>query len=143
MLTKRIDALQQIGCICCRTLGFKTPPEIHHIVRNMRRIGDDFTLPLCAYHHRGVRPVEEFAKMSFGTTQNIFGVARHVAGRKAFEKQWGPEKDLLKEVNELIGDTTALCERYDCFQQVPDEGEYCHECRTCMIEDACDSAMDR
>lgn len=140
MSENRMDKLTEIGCICCRKLGYKSPAEIHHIVRGMRRIGDDETIPLCAYHHRGVKPVPDMGRMALLTTENVFGPARHVVGRRAFEKRWGTEKELLIEVNDLLGESSCYCPAYDCFGVTPHEDEYCGECRNGLLEQQYDEA---
>ena len=51
----RWQALQQVGCIACRILGYPEQPcDIHHTLSGHVRRGDQFTVGLCPYHHRGV-----------------------------------------------------------------------------------------
>ncbi len=53
---RRYDLLQQIGCIACSREGAGyAAPDCHHIVEGNKRLGDEYTLPLCPWHHRGVR----------------------------------------------------------------------------------------
>ena len=96
----RIDRLHSFGCVCCRKLGTKnTQVDIHHIVRGNRRLGDEYTLPLCAYHHRGILP----ATLEIPCRpEDLFGPSRHLHGRRAFERQWGTEMELLEYVNSNI-----------------------------------------
>jgi hypothetical protein len=79
------------GCIACRILGYQdTPSEVHHIRAGMgsgQRNTNYNVLPLCHKHHR----------------TGGHGVAFH-AGKKAFEKKFGTELELLERVN---GDITA------------------------------------
>lgn len=51
----RNDTLRQLHCILCTLSGdFKTRHlEIHHIVRDNKRMGHWYTLQLCVGHHRG------------------------------------------------------------------------------------------
>lgn len=60
----RFDRLREHGCVCCLmnpSLGFQYTgfgiPEIHHLneggLHGGKRRGDEYTIPLCAYHHRG------------------------------------------------------------------------------------------
>jgi hypothetical protein len=85
---------QEIGCMCCRMLGQGfVPAEIHHITRGGRRLGHDFTIPLCGWHHRGVGI-------------NRFG-ASIADGRKLFEEFWGNEFDLLDDANRLLAEYEA------------------------------------
>lgn len=69
--------------------------EIHHIVSGRKRHGHDHTIPLCAYHHRGVLPPD----VPMALIEDGQGPSRHYHGRTAFEKHWGTEKDLLAEVD--------------------------------------------
>ena len=80
----------ELGCIACRKMGYyDTPPELHH-VRNGQGMGQrasDFEIiPLCPIHHR------------LGGT----GVAIH-AGKESFEAKFGTERELLDQVNVLLG----------------------------------------
>jgi hypothetical protein len=85
----RFNKLQKLGCICCMKLGYWQHPEIHHIVEGMRRLGHEFTLPLCKMHHRDTR-LGEFWGPSIAD------------GSKAFARKWGTQRELLAEVNRLI-----------------------------------------
>ena len=62
----RFEALHEIGCICCRKRGLSHwPIEIHHLLRGNRRRGHMYTIPLCAWTHRGVpRPMWTVAGMT-------------------------------------------------------------------------------
>lgn len=84
---QRLYKIKQMGCIVCELfLNIEdSPSDIHHITDGGRRLGDDFTIPLCPEHHRIGK----------------YGVARS-SGKKAFEKAYLPEMQLLKIVNEKI-----------------------------------------
>jgi hypothetical protein len=69
--------------------------EIHHLVEANRRLGDDYTIPLCQYHHRGVAP-------DIDNPERIYRKSRHYHGRRAFEACWGSEHDLLTHTNEIM-----------------------------------------
>jgi len=84
------DLLSQLGCIVCHNLGYGySSPHIHHI-RHGAGIGQktsyDKAIPLCPNHHQ----------------HGGYGVALH-AGVKEFEKRYGTETDLLKQVKKLLG----------------------------------------
>ena len=56
---RRFHAIQQIGCLCCAIMGMGwSPAEIHHLTvggkHGQKRRGHDYTIGLCATHHRGV-----------------------------------------------------------------------------------------
>jgi hypothetical protein len=73
-----------LGCVVCRNLGLgPTPAEVHHPLKNGKRIGYKVTIPLCTLHHRsGVK--------------NEIHVSRH-PWRKAFESRYGTEQQLLEQ----------------------------------------------
>jgi hypothetical protein len=55
----RFRRLKEIGCWPCNVIGFpEMYPEIHHLNEDgkagQERRGDEFTVPLCPWHHRGV-----------------------------------------------------------------------------------------
>lgn len=88
----RIRRMLALGCAACRIetsrywnwLG--EPPEVHHILRG-NRLGHNFTIPLCAGHHRGQwSPMQrEFWRMSGQTPASI------ATGRKGFNRRYGSE----------------------------------------------------
>jgi len=81
-----------LGCIACRQLGYDdTPAELHHIRSGSgagQRASNYRVIPLCPWHHR----------------QGGHGHAIH-AGQAAFEKKFGTEEDLLKQVMEMLNDS--------------------------------------
>lgn len=95
----RFNALVRHGCVCCRQLGYiNRSVDIHHLVEGNKRLGDNETIPLCPYHHRGVIPAE----MSQRDAERLLGPTRHYHGRKPFEARWGTERELLKNVDDAI-----------------------------------------
>src|SRR5579859_7166575 len=58
----RYDALIRIGCLCCRIIGEIECgiTEVHHLNAGghagQKRLGDDYTIPLGSWHHRGEPP---------------------------------------------------------------------------------------
>jgi hypothetical protein len=78
---RRFALLYDLGCIVC---GGK-PCELHHFTRNNKRLGHDWTIPLCPKHHTGHR-------FSWHKT------------RRAFREKMGTDRELLDKVNELIGE---------------------------------------
>lgn len=94
---ERFDILRQIGCVCCLLDGRpETPPDIHHLVEGRKRLGDEATLGLCSWHHRGV-PLDVSAK----ETEKILGPSLAISKRK-FVERYGTERELLEFVNEAI-----------------------------------------
>lgn len=84
-----MDEVAQLGCIACQKLGYMdTPAEIHHVSKGVgkgQRASNYDVIPLCPYHHR----------------LGGYGQAIH-AGRKEWEKNFGDELELLKEVKVMV-----------------------------------------
>lgn len=85
-----LSKVADIGCIICYRNGYpNTPCEIHHIrdiglglgVRNVHTN----TLPLCPLHHRGDDGI-------------------HGMGRKAWERKYGTQWELLEIVQGILND---------------------------------------
>jgi hypothetical protein len=86
---EHLNKVAELGCIVCYNNGHAgTPAEIHHINANgMGMRSDNYSvIPLCPYHHRN----------------GGYGEAVH-AGLVAFEKKYGTEAELLKQVRERVG----------------------------------------
>lgn len=77
-----LNRVAEMGCIIC-----KRPAEIHHIGNGAmgKQASNYEVIPLCPEHHR----------------TGGYGVAVH-AGRKAWEANFGSERDLLEKVNGMI-----------------------------------------
>jgi hypothetical protein len=84
---KWFEVLTDMGCIVClNELGVRSPPDIHHILKNGQRVDDLHTIPLCPNHHRlGVNNAEY--------------VSRH-PWKAEFEKRYGTEWELFEQVKE-------------------------------------------
>lgn len=81
---QHMERVQALGCIVCRNSGLGvSPAEIHHVLKNGRRMGHMFVLPLCWMHHR--------------SGENSVWVSRHPHKRE-FERRYGTEKELLAQV---------------------------------------------
>jgi hypothetical protein len=86
--------LVELGCIVClNEYGLKSPPDIHHIHKNSRRVSDLHTIPLCYYHHRA------------GLNNDTYA-SRH-PWKKEFEKRYGSEWGSLGK-NQGAGGGTAF-----------------------------------
>lgn len=86
---QHLNKVADLGCLVCRNMGrFGVPAEIHHIRSGQgmsQRASHYETLPLCPEHHR----------------LGSYGKAFH-AGRKAWEANFGQERELLEQVNKLL-----------------------------------------
>jgi len=84
---KWFQILTDMGCIVClNESGVRSPPDIHHILKNGQRVDDLHTIPLCPHHHR------------LGVNNDEY-VSRH-PWKKEFEKRYGTEWDLFEQVKE-------------------------------------------
>lgn len=106
----RYAALRSMPCAACRKLGFYGtvcgPTEIHHLTDGGRRMGNEYTIPLGRFHHRGTIPVGYGLK---NTTQAVamFGPSLETSKRE-FEERFGTELELLKETNRFLGTNTNM-----------------------------------
>lgn len=106
----RFDALRQVGCLCCienLALGLwqvtTLPTEIHHLNAGghagQKRRGDDATVPLCSWHHRGVLlPARGMTRL---TMTIRFGPSL-AGGSKPFRAVYGDDDSLLRRANAAI-----------------------------------------
>jgi hypothetical protein len=100
-MSERSLRVKSLPCIACRMLPADQcqHTEEHHlcISSGQKRLGDEFSIPLCVWHHRG--------DPAFGTTagnmENIYGpsLARNP---KAFRAQFGEDSLLLHRTNKLL-----------------------------------------
>lgn len=85
---RRWDLIRAKGCICCRLQGYMGGVEIHHLKSGNVRMGHDFTVGLCDFHHRGVGD----------------GIGPSLAdGARTFHNEFGGDDWLLAEQNRAIG----------------------------------------
>lgn len=94
----RFAAIKEVGCLACKRDGFGwTYPEIHHLLStglhgNGRRRGDDATIGLCQWHHRGQR--DEYCHWAIGPSYS--------RSARAFRERYGDDHSLLAWQNTLI-----------------------------------------
>lgn len=81
---------EEVGCMACRLdgLGY-VPPDIHHLLSGGRRIGHDATVPLCPWHHRGVRALV------------VIGPSLANSPRD-FHRAYGSDQELLEMTNTIL-----------------------------------------
>ena len=100
----RFEALKGMKCIACQFEGCEqlTVTEIHHLNEfghaGMKRRGDEFTVPLCSWHHRsvcpeGVKPGDALFYMGPSLAQNS----------KRFRETYGTDDELLEHTNKALG----------------------------------------
>lgn len=98
----RFRRLKEMGCIACWKEGLpNVPPEIHHLNlggrAGQKRRGDEFTIPLCRWHHRGRTMGNRNAQLM----RLLYGPSLAHDSRK-FREQYGQDDALLAKVNDLI-----------------------------------------
>jgi hypothetical protein len=103
---RRFRLLREMGCICCQIelLGYSAP-DMHHLVdKGYRRLsgGDQATIPLCPWHHRGIAPdgfSQSTAVLAYGPS-----LALH---KRRFVAHYGTERELLARVDERLAKLEA------------------------------------
>lgn len=98
----RYRRLKEMGCIASFIDGrLYVPPEIHHLnlggKAGQKRRGDEYTIPLSPWHHRGV----PHAGQTVSAMRVLYGpsLALH---SKAFREHYGRDEKLLAKVDDLI-----------------------------------------
>lgn len=105
---KRFERIQSIGCVACVIDGiYQNPPEIHHLVSGKKRLGHDYTVGLCCFHHRAVVPYP----YTYEQVREASGPS-YAMEPEAFKKQYGTQEELLEFQNALL-DHYVECERQD------------------------------
>ena len=94
-MTIRKAEIAALGCWVCRSQGIYSPATIHHVRRlaTSKRRSKAPMLPLCFLHHQG----------------GGHGVAIH-AGRATWEKNFGDEVEMVREVYDYINHGKATKE---------------------------------
>lgn len=103
---RRFDRLQRIGCVACLLEDIYSQADIHHIVDKGYRKhsgGDEATIPLCPYHHRGLLP----DGMSQGDAELMYGPSLALSKRD-FVSRFGSERALLLFVEHLLEQMNRL-----------------------------------
>lgn len=105
---RRFSRLKMIPCVAC-LLGFVAnapggvinPHEIHHQNfdgrAGQRKLGDEFTIPLCRWHHRGIPPS---GMLTMGA-RSLLGPSMALQS-KAFRLTYGKDPQLLQFTNEIL-----------------------------------------
>jgi hypothetical protein len=86
-----------LGCVACSAWGHSTPAEVHHLLSGNKRRGHLATVPLCAWHHRGVIPTGSARRLMEG----LLGPSMALQSKR-FRELFGSDEDLLAEVNRRL-----------------------------------------
>lgn len=120
---ERFERLRAFGCVCCRLnrehLTFRATAgltiEIHHLNagghHGGKRRGDEFTVPLCSWHHRGsfnasAMPGGHSGQAWADLKAALYGPA-WAQGSRRFRGVYPNDDDLLRWVNERISERAA------------------------------------
>jgi hypothetical protein len=101
----RFEAIKRGGCMACRINDARLQPrcdgegsDAHHLLSGGRRRGHDFTIALCPWHHRSIRPDDcpndTHAFHKYGPT---------VRESRDFRETYGSDDELLAVQNALLG----------------------------------------
>lgn len=97
----RMAKLKRMVCIACHTGTTRliniSGSEVHHLLSGNRRRGHLFTIPLCAWHHRGhIGPLwsKKYAREMLGPSL--------ADGSKPFHAMFGSDDALLDATNKLL-----------------------------------------
>lgn len=103
----RLDAVSAMCCVCCQMERAQQPwpTEVDHLVDKGTRKhsgGHDATIPLCAWHHRGLC----LDGVSAETMHARYGPSFALRGRLA-ATWYGTKRELLEFVNALLAKLAA------------------------------------
>jgi hypothetical protein len=94
---RRFSLLPQVGCICCKAYGIHNEwVQIHHIVEGNKRLGHQYTIPLCYWHHENVPPEGMTRKQAEAK------VGPSLKSKKKFNEVFGGEIELLEWTNKAL-----------------------------------------
>lgn len=104
----RFRRLKELGCVASWMEGFPMmPAEIHHLNEGgkagQKRRGDEFTIPLSPWHHRGV----VMTGHTRASMREQFGPSLAHESR-AFRERYGTDDELLAKVNDWIRKRDAI-----------------------------------
>src|SRR5688572_10509069 len=103
-MRERTMAIKSLPCIACRLYGVHFQPyptEEHHLnlggKAGQKRRGDDYSIPLCSWHHRAVmKPSIDSKAMSA-----LYGPSLAKQSR-LFRQTFGTDDQLLALTNEKL-----------------------------------------
>ena len=100
-IERRFGRIYEIGCIACYKRGWFNECQVHHLNlgehAGQKRLGDEFTIGLCPWHHVG----EPIGILSAQECWRRFGPSMKLQPLK-FREVFGSDQDLLRFQNERI-----------------------------------------
>lgn len=101
---ERLFLVRQMPCIACQLWGVHHQPnktEAHHLnldgKAGQKRRGDAFTIPLCRWHHQGIKR----GAIDTKAMTALYGPSLKLQS-KAFRLAFGRDDDLLALVNDQL-----------------------------------------
>lgn len=92
---QRFRILQELGCVACRLEGrYGVAPQIHHITDRGRRMGHQYTVPLCPWHHQGIPP----NGLTTPEAERVAGPSLE-RSKARFVERYGTEMELLERID--------------------------------------------
>lgn len=100
--SRRMDAIQSVGCICCMAFGHHgVPCQVHHLTADgkhgSKRRGHAYTIGICPWHHVG-EPVEG---KTIDETKALLGPSFKLHARE-FREFFGNDDALLALQNTFL-----------------------------------------
>lgn len=103
-MTARSLMVRRLPCIACQLFGVAHQPfptEAHHLNlgghAGQKRRGDEFQIPLCAWHHRGKQPKYVHSLVM----PALYGPSLARQSKK-FREAFGTDDALLARTNEML-----------------------------------------
>jgi Recombination enhancement, RecA-dependent nuclease len=87
----RIERVLALGCAICGHDNHGSKLEVDHLVEGNRRLGHQYTICLCSFHHRGTPP------------QLVERPVTLVDGSKLFVQAYGSRRSLWEATQRRLG----------------------------------------
>ena len=93
-----MEAMTKLGCCACAELGIPNGRniQVHHLLEGNRRLGHNFSIPLCPQHHLGYNWQELWGVIPEALQISISD------GRKAWNAAYPSERELWGKVQSRL-----------------------------------------
>ena len=96
---QRQNDIRELGCIACWLDAHPhTPCEIQHLNSCGRNMGQDYTIGLCPWHHRGVIP----DTIRLGSQAELILGPSFARTPRQFHDRYGSDMELLEKQNIML-----------------------------------------